>query len=42
MTTCPTCNKGELKEAELEEVIQDVSLGKFKGEVCTATLTVTF
>lgn len=34
MTKCPICEKGELKNNEIEESMFGVYLGKFQAEVC--------
>lgn len=34
MKKCPVCDKGNLREGKIEEVMFGVSLGKFKAEIC--------
>ncbi|MDI6888996.1 MAG: AbrB/MazE/SpoVT family DNA-binding domain-containing protein [Methanocellales archaeon] len=34
MKKCPICEKGNLKEGEIEEKMFGISLGRYKAEIC--------
>ncbi|MHB8632894.1 MAG: AbrB/MazE/SpoVT family DNA-binding domain-containing protein [Thermoplasmatota archaeon] len=36
MTTCPSCGKGKLQNAKVEEQMFGVRLGQFSGERCNS------
>jgi YgiT-type zinc finger domain-containing protein len=35
MKKCPICEKGNLKEGEVEEEMFGISLGRYKAEICS-------
>lgn len=34
MVRCPICEKGALREIDIEEKMFGISLGKYRGEIC--------